>query len=181
VEGKLDETSKATPNSSMFEHEFSPWAEYDVATRIEELERFVEAKVTPALYDAIQLLKNNPEQTPYWVLEAALEVIEERLKHGFKMVTGANERKLYARELKNYYRYRCVRKNKKNKTWEEAYDRAAEELENTFAAAEPETMRKAYIKVAKDLSNPARAFRYYSAMPKTRECTGTSLVPHSLR
>jgi hypothetical protein len=176
----LDQLPGPTPNSSMFGYEVSPWAEYDVATRIAELESFVEAKVTPALYDAIQLLKNNPEQTPYWVLEAALQVIEERLRHGFKMPSGVDERKLYNREIRDYYRWRCVTKNKKNRTWEEAYEMVAKELEHTFAAGEPETMKKAYMKIAMDLRNPKRAFRYYSAMPKTRECTGTFLVARSL-
>ena len=37
-------------------------------------------------------------------------------------------------------------------------------------------MRKAYQKISKELKDPAKAFRYYSAMPETREITGTSLV-----
>ena len=99
---------------------------------------------------------NNEEiKTPYWVLEAAAKVIQERLQYGFRPGTGADQRKLYAREFRDYYRWRCVKKNKNNRTWKEAYEMAAAELKDTFAEADPETMKKAYMKepLAKRLTN----------------------------
>jgi hypothetical protein len=40
-----------------------------------------------------------------------------------------------------------------------------------------ETMRKEHQRVSRDLKDPGRAYRYYSAMPETREITGTVLKP----
>jgi hypothetical protein len=60
---------------------------------------------------------------------------------------------------------------------EDAYDAAVRDLAGTFAEARRDAMKKAYYKIAKELDDPERAFRYYSAMPETREITGTSLLP----
>jgi hypothetical protein len=170
--------------SSMFG--VTPWGEYDVATRMEELRAFANAGVVPALYDALRLLANNPERTPKWVIELTLEVVADRLKHGTKLVTGTNDRKLYQRQIKSYYRWRCVYKYVlKDLSIEESAILAQNELANTFAAADENTIKKAYYSIQRELKDPKRASLYYSAMPdysampETRELTGTSLVPDS--
>jgi hypothetical protein len=38
-----------------------------------------------------------------------------------------------------------------------------------------ETMRASYLQVERDLKDPDKAYVYYSAMPETREITGTSI------
>jgi hypothetical protein len=169
----------------MFGPESSWGTDYDVATRMSELEHFWAAGVTVALYDALKHVKANPTVTPPpWILEAALKVVEDRLRAGFETKQKAgnknDERKLYSSEIRDYYRWRAVLKhNSAGCTWDDAYGKASDELANTFAEGEPETMRKAYAKIAKDLRDPTKAFRYYSAMPETREITKTSLVPKS--
>jgi hypothetical protein len=168
--------------SSMFE--LKPWEpDYDVATRMSELQEFWARGVTPALYDALKHLEANRNLAPpQWVMDAALKVVEDRLRAGFETKQKAgkrnDERKLYQAEIRDYYRWRAVWKHHlAGATWDKAYGKAHDDLVDTFAEGERETMKKAYAKVAADMKVGAKAFRYYSAMPETRELTGTSLVP----
>lgn len=169
--------------SSMFG--LSPWApEYDVATRMWELKEFWEAGVTVALYDPLKHIKTNPHlEPPEWILNASIEIVEDRLRAGFetKQKPGKmnDERKIYQSEIRDYYSWRAVRKyHLAGNTWEQAYNNASAELANTEFGASPETIKKRYAKVARDFK-AGTVFRYYSAMPETRDFTGTSLVPKS--
>jgi hypothetical protein len=170
-----------TDLSSMFG--LTPWApEYDVATRMWELKEFWDAGVTAALYDALKHLKMNPNmEAPQWILDASIKVVEDRLRSGFetKKKPGKmnDERKIYQSEIRDYYSWRAVwRYHLAKNTWDEAYEKAAEELRKTEFEASPETIKKRYAKVARDFRD-GNVFRYYSAMPETRDFTGTSLVP----
>jgi hypothetical protein len=169
-----------TDLSSMFG--ISPWGpDYDVATRMWELKEFWAAGVTPALYDALKHLQNNPDMNPpEWILDAAIKVVEDRLRAGFdtnkKNGKRNDERKIYQAEIRDYYSWRSVWKfHLAKKTWVEAYDLAADELSGTEFEASPETIKKRYAKVARDFKG-GNVFRYYSAMPETRDITGTTLV-----
>jgi hypothetical protein len=167
---------KPTDLSSMFG--VTPWGDYDVPTRMDELRAFAEAGVVPALHDALRHLIENPEKTPRWVIESVIRVVAERLQTGTKLISGANDRKLYKNRIKSYYRWRCVYKHSlAGLPIEKAADLAQLELANTFAEAEDaDTIKKAYYSIQKELKDVKRAFRYYSAMPETRELTGTSLA-----
>ena len=183
--GEMSKADRAAPIylSSMFGPDSSWGPDYDVATRMSELGKFWEKGVTPALYDALKHIRNNPTMTPPdWVLEAALKLVEERLKAGYetKLKVGKrnDERAIYIAEIEAYYRWRAVWKHySAGGTLEDAYDAAVRDLAGTFAEARRDAMKKAYYKIAKELDDPERAFRYYSAMPETREITGTSLLP----
>jgi hypothetical protein len=123
-------------------------------------------------------VKNYPEQTPKWVIEESLKVVAERLKSGTKLTTGSNDRKLYKRQIKSYYRWRCVHKYIILEcTVDKAAEFAANELKDTFVKGSDKTFKEDYYFMLKELEDSKRAFRYYSAMPDTRELTGTSLVP----
>lgn len=169
-----------TELSSMFG--LSPWApDYDVETRMWELKEFWEAGVTVALYDALKHIKMTPHlEPPDWILDASIKIVEDRIRTGFetKQKPGKmnDERKIYQSEIRDYYSWRAVRKyHLSGNTWEQAYNKAAAEMANTEFAAFPETMKKRYAKVASDFKK-GNVFRYYSAMPETRDFTGTSLV-----
>ncbi len=178
--------SKAQPTepsylSSMFGPNSAWTPDYDVATRMSELENFWAAGVTVALYDAMKHVKAHPNVTPPpWIFEAALKVVEERLSAGFKMRRKGlkkDERKIYQTEIAAYYRWREVWKNYlAEHNLEVACSNASGSLAGTEYKGGEETMRKAYQRVSNELSNPTKAFRYYSAMPDTREITGTSIV-----
>jgi hypothetical protein len=158
---------------------------YDVATRLPELEQFWIHGITAALYDALKLLQQNPGMQPAkWVIDGAVKLARERLQTGFETAQKPNrtndEKIIYRRNSRDYHRWRAVLKNKNSgKSWKGAYDAASNILAGTYAGAEPGEMKRAYGKVTKDLKDPAKAFAYYSAMPETRELTGTSLVPKS--
>jgi hypothetical protein len=121
-------------------------------------------------------------------LDASIKVVEDRLRAGFdtnnldtnkKSGKMNNERKIYQSEIRDYYSWRAVwRYHLAGNTWEKAYLKAAEELHKTEFEASPETIKKRYAKVARDFK-AGNVFRYYSAMPETRDFTGTSLVPKS--
>jgi hypothetical protein len=179
----MSDEDQAAPTdlSSMFA--LSPWApDYDVTARMWELKEFWEAGVTPALYDALKHLKLNSQiEPPGWILDASIKVVEDRLRAGFETKQKAekrnDERKIYKSEIRDYYSWRSVRKFKlAGNTWPRAYEKASEELSRTDFAASPDTMKKRYEKVARDFREK-NVFRYYSAMPDTRDITGTSLVP----
>jgi hypothetical protein len=148
------------------------------------LKEFWEAGVTVALYDALKHLKMNPNmQLPEWILDGAIKVVEDRLRLGFdtnqKLGKMNDERKIYLSEIRDYYSWRAVRKHQlAGNTWVQAYNNASAELANTEFEASPETIKKRYAKVARDFK-AGTVFRYYSAMPETRDFTGTSLVPKS--
>lgn len=117
---------------------------------------------------------------PPWILGAALKVVEDRLRAGFetkkKPGKRSDERKIYRSEIASYYRWREVEKRRvADATIDEACAKASEALADTSYEGSSETMRKAFQRVSRDLTNPALAFRYYSAMPETREIAGTSL------
>jgi hypothetical protein len=136
-----------------------------------------------ALYDALKHAKMYANiDAPPWILDGALKVVEDRLRAGFetKKKPGKrnDERKIYRAEIGSYYRWREVEKRRlASETIENACARASEALADTSYGGSAETMRKAFQKISLDLKNPARAFRYYSAMPETREIVGTSLKP----
>jgi hypothetical protein len=143
--------------SSMFGPDSSWPKEYDVATRMSELGNFWAAGVTVALYDALKHVKANPTVTPPpWILEAALKVVEDRLRAGFETKTKPgkrnNERKIYQSEITAYYRWREVWKSYlTGQTLETACGDASDALADTDYKCDPETMRKAYQRVSKDL------------------------------
>jgi hypothetical protein len=175
--GAMSDSKNFAPTdlSSMFG--VTPWGDYDVATRMDELRAFVRAGVVPALYDALRHVKDQSDQTPSWIIEESLKLVAEHLQFGMKQTMGSNDRGLYKRQIKSYYRWRCVHKYVLlGYTIEEASYSAAKELEHTFAKGSDKTFREAYYFVIKELQDPRTAFRYYSAMPDTRELTGTSLV-----
>jgi len=164
----------------------SAWApEYDVQARMWELEEFWAAGVTAALYDALKHVKANRHiDPPPWILDGALKVVEDRLKMGFetkkKPGKRKDERKIYKSEIGSYYRWREVEKCRLARdTLDDACANASKALANTDYKGSLETMRKAYQRVSRDLKDPAKAYRYYSAMPETREVTGTSLKPQA--
>jgi hypothetical protein len=170
-----------TELSSMFG--LSPWApDYDVETRMWELKEFWEAGVTVALYDALKHIKMNPHLgPPDWILDASIKIVEDRIRRGFetKQKPGKmnDERKIYQSEIRDYYSWRAVRKyHLSGNTWEQAYNNSTTELAHTEFEASSETIKKRYAKVARDFK-AGNVFRYYSAMPETRDFTGTSLVP----
>ena len=168
--------------SSLFGPESSWGPDYDVAERMAELENFWAAGVTAALYDALKHQEWNPHiEPPKWILDASIKVVEHRLRAGFetkqKLGKRNDERKIYQSEIASYYRWREVWKSYlAGDTLETACAKASAALAGTDYEGEEETMRKAYQKISKELKDPAKAFRYYSAMPKTREITGTSIV-----
>jgi hypothetical protein len=149
-----------------------------------ELKEFWEAGVTAALYDALKHLKINPNmERPEWILDASIKVVEDRLRTGFetnkKPGKMNDERKIYQSEIRDYYSWRAVWKYHLDKySWEKAYEKASEELRNTDFEASAETIKKRYGKIARNFKK-GNVFRYYSAMPATRDFTGTSLVPKS--
>jgi len=155
---------------------------YDVTARLTELEKFWTAGVTAALYDALKQVKCNPDLTaPKWILDATLSVVGDRLQAGFatKKTPGKrnDERKIYQSEIAAYYRWREVWKSRlSGHTLEAACIDASDQLAETEYAGETETMRKAYNRVSRDLNDPNKAFRYYSAMEETREIAGTSFA-----
>jgi hypothetical protein len=162
----------------------SAWTrDYDVPGRMWELEKFWLAGVTVALYDALRHVKAYPEfDPPTWILDATLKIVEERLRAGFetkkKLGQKNDERKIYRSEITSYYRWREVEKwRSADRGVEEACTLASAALAKTDYKGGAETMRKDYQKVSRDLQDPARAYRYYSAMPETREITGTALKP----
>jgi hypothetical protein len=164
----------------------SAWApEYDVQQRMWELEKFWTAGVTAALYDALKHVKANPHiDSPPWILDGAVKVVEDRLRAGFdiKKKPGQknDERKIYKSEITSYYRRREVEKFRlAGRTVAEACDLASAALAGTDFKGEAETMRKDHQKVSLGLQDPARAYRYYSAMPETREITDTVLKPNA--
>jgi hypothetical protein len=148
-----------------------------------ELGKFWAEGVTAALYDALKHVKANPHiDPPPWILGGALKVVEDRLRAGFetKKKPGKrnDERKIYKSEIASYYRWREVEKRHLvGKTVDDACAMASDALARTDYKGSSETMRKAYQRVSLDLKNHAKAYRYYSAMPDTREITGTSLEP----
>jgi hypothetical protein len=89
----------------------------------------------------LSLLHRQPQEL--WLTEAACDLALKGRTKGYR--TRAYN------ALKRLMRYRAVRDAKPNRTWEEAYDRAAEDLAKTTAKGEPDTMRDDYFKVAKDL------------------------------
>lgn len=160
----------------------SAWAPgYDVQQRMWELAKFWAEGVTAALYDALKHIKTNPHiDPPPWILQGALKIVEDRLRAGFetkkKPSKRKDERKIYKSEITSYYRWRDVEKRRlAGETIDDACALASEALAPTDYAGSSETMRKAYQRVSRDLKNPAKAYCYYSAMPETREITGTSL------
>ena len=162
----------------------SAWTpDYDVQARMWELQKFWAAGVTAALYDALKHAETYPEiEPPPWILDGALKVVEDRLRAGFetkkKLGERNDERKIYNAEIASYYRWREVEKRRlAGETIDDACAQASEALAHTSYQGSSETMRKAFQRVSRDLKNPATAFRYYSAMPETREITGTSLRP----
>jgi hypothetical protein len=89
-----------------------------------------------------------------------------------------DERKIYRSEIASYYRWREVEKRRlAGETIDDACTNASEAFAGSQYAGSSETMRKAYQKVGGDLKDPRKAYRYYSAMPETRDITGTSLKP----
>jgi hypothetical protein len=140
--------------------------------------------VRVALYDALKHVKAHPNiEAPPWILEGALKVVEDRLRAGFDTGRKPNkkndERKIYKTEITAYYRWREVfKRHLAGDNIEQACNGASELLaaHKTFKGS-PETMRKDYQRVSRDLKDPAKAYRYYSAMPETRDITGTRLVP----
>ena len=174
----------SSPYLSPLHGPLSAWdPEYDVQQRMWELGKFWGQGVTPALYDALKHIKRNPRVVPpTWILDGALKVVEDRLRAGFetkkKPGKKKDERKIYKTEIASYYRWREVEKRYlSGKTIENACAMASEALAPTDYEGSPETMRKAHQRVSRDLQDPAKAFRYYSAMPETREITGTSFKP----
>jgi hypothetical protein len=106
----------------------------------------------------------------------------DRLREGFetKKKPGKrnDERKIYKSEIASYYRWREVEKRHlAGGTIDQACTGASEFLRGTDFKGVPETMRKDHQRVSRDLKNPTRAYRYYSAMPETREITDTGLAP----
>jgi hypothetical protein len=174
----MSDSKNFTPTdlSSMFG--VTPWGDYDVATRMEELCAFARAGVVPALYDALRHVKDQPDQTPRWIIDETIKLLAEHLKFGIKQTMSSNDRTLYKRQIKSYYRWRCVHKYiLSGYTVDDASYAAVKELKDTFVKGSDKTFREAYYFIIKELQNPKMAFRYYSAMPDTRELTGTSLVP----
>ena len=117
----------------------APWvAGYDVAARMDELEHFWNAGVTPALYDAMKHAEQKGE-VPDWVFAGALKVVKDRLAAGFETQTALgkrkDEKKIYRAEVRDYYRWRAVWKNRppESETWDDAYAKASDELAGTFA------------------------------------------------
>ncbi len=160
----------------------SAWtAEYDVQARMWELEKFWSAGATIALYDALQHVKAHPQSDlPPWVLDGALKIVEDRLRTGFQTTKKPgqknDERKIYRSEITSYYRWREVEKWRLERhTVEEACDLSSLAFVGTDFEGGTETMRKDYQKVSRELKDSGRAYRYYSAMPNTREITGTVL------
>jgi hypothetical protein len=145
-----------------------------------ELEKFWTAGVTVALYDALQHVKAYPQYNPPpWILDGALKIVEDRLRAGFetnkKPGKKKDERKIYKSEITSYYRWREVEKRRLvGHSIAEACNLASAALAGTDFKGEAETMRKDHQKIASDLQDPTRAYRYYSAMPQTREITDTS-------
>ena len=150
-----------------------------------ELGKFWVQGVTAALYDALKHVKANPHVVPpLWILDGALKVVEDRLRAGFetkkKPSKRNDERKIYKSEIASYYRWREVEKGRlSGETIDDARAMASEALTPTDYKGSSETMRKAYKRVSRDLQQPAKAYRYYSAMPATREIAGTSLEPRA--
>ena len=102
------------------------------------------------------------------------------MKRNKKPGKKKDERKIYKSEITSYYRWREVEKRRlAGHSIAEACNLASATLAGTEFKGEAETMRKDYQKIARDLLDPTRAYRYYSAMPQTREITDTSFKPKS--
>jgi hypothetical protein len=176
----------SSPYLSPLHGPLSAWdPEYDVQQRMWELGKFWVQGVTAALYDALKHVKANPHIVPPpWILDGALKVVEDRLRAGFetkkKPSKRNDERKIYKSEIASYYRWREVEKRRlSGETIDDACAMGSEALTPTDYKGSSETMRKAYQRVSRDLQQPAKAYRYYSAMPATREIAGTSLEPRA--
>lgn len=150
---------------------------------MEELRRAYNADVPAALYDALYLLHDNETDgennfpVPNWVLEATIEVLEQRLSGGPPVGLGqtGNERDRYKMNMRHYWRWAAVGDaRKKGFTWEKSYEEAAKSLKGCFAFAAPSTIKGSYQKVQKALNDPSQSGQYYLASHRATELAGVN-------
>jgi hypothetical protein len=117
--------------------------------------------------EALTYLWSYRQPPPSWLHEA-----------GWKLVTGRRTKGDATRAFNTtvrWMRYEAVRDAKRTDlTWQDAYERAAEVLAETRAAAKAATMEAAYKEVAKDLRE-GRGTRYFLTPKLPRD--GSSLKP----
>ena len=107
----------------------------------------------------LSLLHRQPQEL--WLTEAACDLALKGRTKGYE--TRARN------ALKRLMRYQAVRDAKRSgRTWEEAYEHAANVLAETTARADPDTMRDTYAKVAKDLKEGRSGLYGMPKLPNKR-------------
>jgi hypothetical protein len=166
-------------NVSQYEPMFnpdSPWEDYDVATRINLLRAFCEAKVTPAIHDALSLVLDSRRAVPKWLARLLLEIVAQKLELGGPDLNGeiSNERDDYLSRMLHFYRWRHVKKlRSRGVKYDDCFGRAAEDLDGTDIGCGEDMMETSYKIVSRALKTPSEALRYYTARKSTRLLTGT--------
>jgi hypothetical protein len=155
-----------TSNSPLHSYE-SPWEDYEPAVRLQDLREFTEAGVAPAIHDAWSLIIDSDLAVPDWLAAPTKKLIAEAL---------TNARVAYRSKMKDYYRWRIVKRlRSENIEREDVFLDASEALRVTQYYVCRDMVETSYKTVQKGLKDPKTALQYYSAMSATRELMGTSI------
>jgi hypothetical protein len=105
------------------------------------------------LIDAIMWIGTHLQPLPLWLSKALIScLVKGRTK---KQAADAYNAAI------RFIRYSVVRDAQRSgKSWEQAYDQAAEDLAGTLAAAGPDMMKAAYIKVVADLKKGGKFYQF---------------------
>src|SRR5690349_472098 len=114
----------------------SPWFLFKPGARLIELQSFYEQGVIAALHDALVLLREFGGEPPEWVLEGAIRVVADRLKHGFSTGKGqsGNELAKYRNDMMHFRRWQLVEflRSKKKMPLLTAFAEASDRLKGKF-------------------------------------------------
>jgi hypothetical protein len=153
-------------NSPLYSYE-SPWENYEPHVRLQDLKDFTEAGVAPAIHDAWSLIIDNALAVPDWLAVPTKTLIAHALPNG---------RVSYRSKMKDYYRWRTVKRlRSQGVEWEEVFFEASEALRGTQYHAGHDAIETSYKKVQRGLRDPKTALQYYTAMSATRELVGTTI------
>ena len=135
--------------------------------RLQDLREFVEAGVAPAIHDAWSLIIGGKLAVPDWLAAPTKKLIAEAL---------SNARVAYRSKMKDYYRWRIVKRlRSEDVEREDVFLDASETLRVTQYYVGRDAVEASYKKVQRGLKNPKTALQYYTAMSATRELIGTSI------
>jgi hypothetical protein len=145
----------------------SPWENYEPSVRLQDLREFAEAGVAPAIHDAWTLIIDGELAVPDWLAAPTKKLIADALP---------NARIAYRSKMKDYYRWRTVKRLRSESIErEDVFLDASEALRITQYYVGRDAVEASYKKVQKGLKDPKTARQYYTAMSATRELMGTSI------